>query len=170
MGKKIAVIIVSVVLVFSAGILFYYSLKNKDISSIDKICLDQGGNTQILNAIKTKYPGSEIVKVYDSFSQASGPFWKLEIKTAKGNIVTETMHCRGNYFAEDCKEDDACYTDVAFFYKDVNICKKIMDNHTRNNCYALLAGLNQAQWNKSICEKLSDAEAKSGCINFFNEM
>jgi len=169
MRKKIIVIIAGVALVFLAGILFY-SLKNKDISSIDKICLDQGGNTQILKAVKTKYPGSEIVKVFDSFSQTAGPFWKLEIKTAKGNIVEENMHCHGNYSAEDCKDNDACYTDVAFFYKDVNICKKIIDNHTRNNCYALLAGLNPTQWNKSICEKLSDTEAKSGCINFFNEM
>jgi hypothetical protein len=167
MRKKI-IIIISIALIFAMGILFYV-LKNKDISSVNKICSDEGGNAEILKAIETKYPGSEITRVYDSFSKTSGPLWKLEVKTAKGNIVTENMHCHGNYFADKCGKDDACYTDVAYFYGDINICKKIVDDHVRNNCYALLAGLNPAQWNQSVCEKLVDVEAKAGCIKFFNE-
>ncbi len=168
MSKKIFIIIISVILVSAIGTIFYH-LKNKDISSIDKICLNEGGNAEILKAIEAKYPGSKIIKVYDTFSMTSGPFWRIRIKTIKGDIATENMHCHGNYSADKCGRDDICYTNVAYFYNDINICKKIIDDHTRNNCYALLAGLSPAQWNQSICEKLSDVEAKSGCINFFNE-
>lgn len=139
-------------------------------SSPDKICLQEGKNQLILDAIKKKYPQSELLKVYDNFSMSMGPHWELKIKTQSDETVTEYIKCWRHYSINECNDTDQCYSHVAWFYNDINICKKIINSQKKNNCFALIAGLSSPDnWNPSICDKLSDQEGKIGCIKFFEE-
>ena len=149
------------------------------------ICAEEGRNDIILKAIATKYPESQIFEAYDRFSMPKGPFWEVKIRMASGEVIAKDFKCYENYLPEQCSEEfmrnrdypggpgydpsrrDHCYIDVAGFQKDVELCKKIIDEHVRNNCFAYIAGLTPKRWNPSICENLTDGEAKSGCVEFF---
>ena len=149
------------------------------------ICAEEGRNDIILKAISTKYPESQILEAYDRFSMPKGPFWEVKIRMASGEVIAKDFKCYDNYLLEQCSEEflrnrdypggpgydqsrsDHCYISVAGFQKDVELCKKIIDEHVKNNCFAYIAGLTPERWNPSICENLTDEEAKSGCVEFF---
>lgn len=121
--------------------------------------------------ISEKYPNSQIEEILFVVSEP-GPNWQIKVKLADRSVKEETFSPYNYYALSQCEgvtDKDRCYIDVGGFYKkDVNICKKISDEYKRNNCYALVAGLTAPnKWSPSICEDLSDEEAKSGCIKFF---
>lgn len=123
--------------------------------------------------ISEKYPNSQIEEILFVVSEP-GPNWQIKVKLADRSVKEETFSPYNYYALSQCdgvteKEKDMCYINVGGFYKkDVNICKKISDEFQKNNCYAAVAGLRAPdRWSSSICEDLTDKEAKSGCIKFF---
>lgn len=183
---------------------FDYSCDEKISFSKEAICSEEGTNDIILEAFSNKYPEGQIISVYKEFRKLGGcwPFWSIKIRTADGKVAIETIeNCKGDFLLEQCeekegKEKDRCYSNVANFYKDVEmckevinseirdrcyiwlggfyddveICKKIWEKKVRNNCFALVAGLSAPhRWAPFICEDLTDDEAKQGCIEFFEK-
>lgn len=187
MSKKY--LIIGGMVIATLSIIFFVVNMTPDpsvvVSTEKKICYLEGKNEIILEAIAKKYPESQIDEASESFSMASGPHWELKIKTKDNKIATESLICSDFFSLEQCdkevkeegkcvgicdgKQLDRCYSEVASFYEDFNICKKIGDNYIRNNCFAIFAGLSPDEWSPSICKTLTDIEVRTGCIDFFKE-